>query len=253
MRRCTVISSSGTPARPRSKSRYLPRRRTWRIRWPASSVQNVSAAGVPIVGSQKTCTSPSAASRTVARNWRAVNSTSGNSGIAQPPSLSLFTPVNRAAGTRGCSSIYRIMLLKRIFYHAYSNCSTLVGRSHVPGVITCFQVFYQSRGRELAQAPGHHNVTSSARRIANGGKENIGRESRREQCNVDSGQRDHHKRREADHLIVIAWKDLIFCAAIEGERQFRAIVGFATPKSKRRTMHQFMQRQDDEIAYYIDE
>ena len=91
IRRCMVRISSPL----RSRMRNLPRRRTPSISRSAISARKSGSSGWPIVRSQKTRTSRIVAPMIASRSWRAVCSTSGNSGIS---SLSTFTQPRSRGG-----------------------------------------------------------------------------------------------------------------------------------------------------------
>ena len=76
--------------------RNLPRRLTPSMRRSAISARKTERSGWPIVRSQKTRASWIVAPMMALRNWRAVYSTSGNSGIS---SLTIFFQPRSRAGT----------------------------------------------------------------------------------------------------------------------------------------------------------
>src|SRR5437660_6118778 len=124
--------------------------------------------------------------------------------------------------------------------------------SNFPGAIARLCILDQDMCRLTENSPCNPDIARPASKITNRAEQGICSQSREQQGKNNTGQGDDYQGSKANYKILVTPEKLVFCSAIEGERQLCAKVGFTTPEGKGEAMDSLMQWQDNDIGENIE-
>ncbi len=135
------------------------------------------------------------------------------------------------------------MFLLAVLWRQYCilrNPITRAIRRQLPDAITVLGILDQHTGRP-AQHPLHRpDIARRARKIADRGKQRIGRQHWRKQRKNNCGKRDDDQRRKTNYEVLVAPEHLIFRATEQGIWSFHTEVRFPTLGQESRRVYQFV-------------